>query len=145
MEMRWRCPPESSCGCRSACSGRRPTWARACRVPLGDAVQAQGFGDDLPDGHARVERGRGVLEDEVEVLAQGPQGAPGKAGHVRAVDVDGAAGRVVESYGTASDGRLAATRFPDQAHDFALADRERDSVGGAHDPAGASEVPLEAA
>ena len=38
--------------------------------PLGQAVDEQRFGDDVADGHARIERGVGVLKDDLHLLAE---------------------------------------------------------------------------
>ncbi len=109
----------------------------------GLAVQLDRFGDDLADGHARVERGRRVLEDQVEVLAQGAHGTAREVGDVGAVDANGAAGRFVEAYGAAADGRLATAGLADEADDLAAADGDRDAVDGTDGAtAGGVEVPF---
>src|SRR5262249_56402317 len=38
-----------------------------------DIVQRKRLGEDLSDGHARIEGGIGVLEDELRVAAQRPE------------------------------------------------------------------------
>ncbi len=104
--------------------------ARADGGAAGPAVQLDRLGDDLTDGHARVERGRGVLEDQVEVLAQRTHRAAGQVGDVGAVHPDGAARGFVEAYGATADGRLPAAGLPDQADDLTPADGDRDPVDG---------------
>ena len=98
MPMRWRWPPENSCGKRLPInSGRSPTRfpnrsrrrGRATRRPLADAVDRQRLADDLAGKyrHARVQRGVGVLKyDHLHLPAHRPQHALGiVAGDVLAV------------------------------------------------------------
>src|SRR5262249_51520719 len=51
----------------------------------GKPVDAQRLGDDVPDGHPRVERVVGILEHEPDLLAQRPQPAP-RGGIANAVE-----------------------------------------------------------
>ena len=73
MQMRWRWPPENSCGWRRMCSGESPTRRKKLGDPvaplrgLGDAVDRQRLGDEVAHGHPGVERGVGVLEDHLHV------------------------------------------------------------------------------
>ena len=73
MAMRWRWPPENSCGCFRASEALRPTAsseARDARAALGPARSAQRrqrFGDDFSDSLARVERTVRVLEDHLHM------------------------------------------------------------------------------
>src|SRR5882724_5171361 len=72
MPMRWRWPPENSCGKRCAWRGLRPTScsssATRSRASAPRAtMQPHRLGEHLADGHARVERGVGVLEDDLHV------------------------------------------------------------------------------
>ena len=59
--------------------GRRPTSssssraARGARRGVADLVHAQRLGEDLADRHARIERGVGILEDDLHVPAQTAQ------------------------------------------------------------------------
>jgi len=56
------------------------------------AVDLQGFRHDLGDGHPRVEGGRGVLEDHLEVAAEREPLLRGEGGRVVAEDGDPAVG-----------------------------------------------------
>ena len=59
MPMRWRCPPENSCGNRFTCSGFSPTSAissltRSISLPRYSPVDPHRLADDRPHRHARV-------------------------------------------------------------------------------------------
>ena len=72
--MRWRWPPENSCGNLRASAGWRPT-SRAVRrpgrvrlsgpAPASPAERADRLGDDVADPPARIERRVRVLEDHL--------------------------------------------------------------------------------
>ncbi len=71
--MRWRWPPENSCGKRLRMLSGRPASRSACLDAIqpflrvaADAVDDQAFLDDLADRHARIERGEGILEDDLD-------------------------------------------------------------------------------
>src|SRR4051795_3639536 len=94
--MRWRWPPENSCGKRLRPAGSSRTSAKACAArrsrsrreiagsctksppgtipPPGQRrlVHEKPLGDDLARGHARRQRAVGVLEDDLELAPQGP-------------------------------------------------------------------------
>ena len=72
MPMRWRWPPENSCGKRLRCSraGRRGRSSSSVRVrasAFGTPVQLERRADDLRDALARVQRGERVLEDHLHL------------------------------------------------------------------------------
>ena len=72
--IRWRCPPENSCGKRLTCSGFSPTRSSSSRtrglhLSFGDTVQAHRRTDDLAHPLARVQRGDRILEDELDLAA----------------------------------------------------------------------------
>src|SRR5215510_12228214 len=75
-----------------------------------DAVHAHRLGDDLTDGHARVERGVGVLEDDLHLLAHGDHAAAIESGKIDALEANGAAGRLVEPQYQAAQGGFSAAR-----------------------------------
>lgn len=106
-------------------------------------VQPQRLRDDLTYRHPGVEGGRGVLEDKVEVLPQGPQFTRRERGDVPAVDLHAATGRPVQAHHAPPHRRLAAARLPDEAHDLAGHDRQRHPVHRLHGAAGSVEVPLQ--
>ncbi len=85
MPMRWRWPPENSCGNRSAADGSRPTSAsssRASAVRLGRrrAVDDRPLGDHVHHALARVERAVRVLEHHLHALADTAAAATARAG-----------------------------------------------------------------
>ena len=96
------------------------------------AVRHDGLGDDLGDGHARVERGVRVLEHELDITAEGAPLARGERGDVTAVEGDGAARGRDQSGDHAANRRLAATGLAHEPEHLAAADGERDVVDGAH-------------
>ena len=80
MPMRWRCPPENSCGNRFTCSGLSPTFAISSRtwsrsLPRLTLVNAHRLRDDRTDRHARVERRVRILEDDLDLAAHRAQRA----------------------------------------------------------------------
>src|SRR5262249_57593880 len=68
--------------------------------PLGRArgrynsVQCQRFRENLPDGHARIERRIGVLEDDLRVAPQGLELALLEGGDVTAVETNASRSRI---------------------------------------------------
>ena len=76
MPMRWRWPPENSCGIavemlvaqadqRQQLGGAIGALPR--REPDEVVMDLQRLGDDVVDGHARIERGVGILEDDLDL------------------------------------------------------------------------------
>ena len=122
IEMRWRWPPENSCGYLLAVVGRKadldaaapPTRARSCRRAR--AEHADRLGDDV---RARASADSGSRRDPGRSSACA--GAAGGPAPRRAV-VD-AARRCVEPDDQARDGRLAAARFADQRERLAAPTR----------------------
>ena len=130
--MRWRWPPENSCGYFLASAGFEPHLGQRPadpRVPVpGVARQLEGvdrLGDDVADPPARVEAGEGVLEDHLQPATE--RVVPG-VGDVLAVEPDRAAIRLVESDHQTRHGRLATAALADQRHGLALGDGEADPV-----------------
>ena len=77
MQMRWRWPPENSCGYLAPSAGSRPTRRSSsptrCSISwlvLGQPEGLDGIGDDALDAPARVEAGEGVLEDHLQAPPQ---------------------------------------------------------------------------
>ena len=134
MAMRWRWPPENSCGQRRASSGRRPTLVErlgdggGAGVAAGRGVeQVERLGDEAGDAVARVERAVGVLEHRLHPPADGAVGGVDGL----AVQADLAALDRVEAEDGAAEGGLAAARLADEAEALAGAQREADAVDGA--------------
>ena len=97
-----------------------------------DAVHADRLGDDLADRHARIERGIGVLEDHLHLLAHGDHLLAVERREVHALEADLARGRVVEAQHQAAEGGFSAAGLADQPQRLAALDGDRDVVDGAH-------------
>ncbi len=93
-----------------------------------DAVDAQRLADDVPDAHARVERGIRVLEDDLHVAAQALHLGARGAHDVDALEGDLAGGRLDQAQHAAPGGRLAAPALADEPQRLALVDVEGDAV-----------------
>jgi hypothetical protein len=104
-----------------------------------DAVHVQRLGDDLADGHARVQRAVRVLEDDLQPPPHRAQLVGAELGEVAALEEDLARRRRLELQDAAPRRRLAAARLADQPQRLAAADRERDAVHRAHEAAAAAE------
>ncbi len=94
----------------------------------GQAVHAQGFGDDLADGHARVQRGVGVLKYDLHVAPAAAQGGGGESAQVLAVEADAAGGGLQQAQREAGGGGFATAGLADQGEGFAWGDVKRDAV-----------------
>ena len=92
MPMRWRCPPENSCGKRVGQLGPQPDPLEQMRDPVAafarvaDAVDDQRLADDLAGRHPRVQRGVGVLIDHLHAPAIRQHRVAVEAGDVVAVE-----------------------------------------------------------
>jgi len=51
-------------------------------------MQRQRFGQDLADGHARIERGIGILKDDLRIAAEGAQLVGIKCEQIAALEAD---------------------------------------------------------
>ncbi len=93
-------------------------------------VRAQGLGNDLRDGHARVQRGQRVLKNHLDVFSDSQPGLARGPGHFLAHpdDAAGAGGDQVEH--GARQGRLAATGLAHHAQCFSRMNVERDTIDG---------------
>ena len=101
-------------------------------------MDGEGFGEDLADGHARIERGVGVLKDDGEMAAEATEiaGREGKEidSFVRGGVVEDFAGSGFdEAEENASEGGFAGAGFADEAEGFAAmqgdGDIGEDAVG----------------
>src|SRR5476649_2325506 len=136
IEMRWRWPPENSCGylrpsagVSFTCSNRSPTCFSRSALSL-ERPKAR-LGDDVEHAPARIEAGERVLEDHLHPAPQGRVRAllaPG--GHIVAVELDAAIRRRIEPDHEAGDRRLAATRLAHQRKCLALGNLDVDTVDG---------------
>ena len=73
-------------------------------------MHADRLGDDLADGHARIERGVGVLEDDLHLLAHGDHRLAVEPGEVDVLEADLAPGRLVETQHQAAERGFSAAR-----------------------------------
>ena len=100
------------------------------RVGRHDPVDAQHLAERLGDGHARVERGVRVLEDDLDPARDPPGSWPVDA---LAAVADLACGRFLEADDRPGQRGLPAARFPDQAERLAPHDREVYAIDRAED------------
>ena len=134
--MRWRWPPENSCGYREAASGARPTIveeladALARLAPLGDAVDAERLAHDPPHAVARVQGRVRVLEDHLHAPAQRPQGALAEVRDVLAVEDHVPVRGLVEAQDRPAERGLAAAGLAHEPERLAALDGEGDVVDG---------------
>ncbi len=91
---------------------------------------------------ARVQRGIGVLEDDLQLAAPGPHLLAREAVDALAVDADLAGGRVDQLEDRLAGGRLAAAALADEPQGLALGDVEGDAVDRMDLPDGALQQPL---
>jgi hypothetical protein len=96
-------------------------------------MDEEGFGEDLADGHAGVEGGVGVLEDDGHVAAEaaemrGGDGEEVDGGAVWRVEEDLAAGGLDEAEEEAGEGGFAGAGFADEAEGLAADEVEGDVV-----------------
>ena len=136
MPMRWRWPPENSWGKRLACSRLRPTIFQQLVDALLAALLVVHFMDDhalLDDGgnrHAGVQRGVGVLEDDLGLFGVGKAVFGVLQVHLFALVRELAKSGRVDAHGHTAQGGLAAAGLAHQAHGLALVDVKGDVVHG---------------
>ena len=98
---------------------------RSAAVGLGaDAVDGEGGAEDAGHGHARVEAGIGILEDDLHAPPEGRHGAAGMPGDVLAAEADGAGGGVHQLQDRLAGGGLAAAALADDGQRLAAGDGE---------------------
>jgi len=93
-------------------------------------VDHQGLRHDLPEGHAGVEGGVGVLEDELHIAPVGLEVLAAQPAYVGPREADPAGGGLQEPVDAPPGGRLAAARLPHQAQGLPLVHGEGDPVYG---------------
>ena len=96
--------------------------------------------DELADCLARVQRGEGVLEDHLHLLAQGAHFFAGIVGDVLTVEENTAGGRLNELEDGAPGGGLAAAGFAHDAEGLALLDGKADTVDRVELAGGGAEI-----
>ena len=137
MPMRWRWPPENSCGYFFRAAGGRPTAASSSRsrlgsglLVLGEPVGLHALEQQRLDRLARVQAAHRVLEDHLDVLALVAQGLALERGDVLAVEHHRALGRRLQVEDGPAQRGLAAPGLADQAVGLAAADLQVDAVDG---------------
>ena len=93
-------------------------------------VNDQGFADDCADIHARIERGIGILKDDLDVAAQDAKRVGFQRPDVLVLKINLARGRLDQAKHATSGGRLATAGFADQPEGFAAIDVKIDAVDG---------------
>src|SRR5581483_5848208 len=88
--------------------------------------------DDLADGHAGIERGVGILEDHLHLLAHADHRLAVEPGEVHALEADLAGRRLVETQHQAAERGFAAARLADQPQRLAGLDVDGHVVDRAH-------------
>src|SRR5258708_7241896 len=103
-------------------------------------------GPELPDalahGELGIERGIGILKDDLHLALQAPQGLALELGQVLAVEDDASAARPDHAQHGVARGRLAAAALADERVGLSGLDRKADAVDGSN---GADASPQQAA
>ena len=97
------------------------------------SLSAGRLSNDLPDAESGVQRPDRVLEDDLDLSADGTKTASLEVRDVLAVETNGAPSDVVKSGDRPTQGRLARARFADQAERLLGPEIERNPVDGVDD------------
>src|SRR6266545_4102321 len=108
----------------------QPLRAPPPRAAVADAVDDERFADDVPDCHPRIQRGIGILEDDLRLPAHRPQLASRDRRQLPPEEAHRPGGRLQELEDAVSRRRLARAGLADQAERLAGVDVERDVVDG---------------
>src|SRR5262249_25771311 len=90
------------------------------------------LGEDLPDGHARIERAIGVLEDELRVAAQRPELTLLKRRDIATVETDASCRWFDQPQHQPAKGRFTAAGFAHERECFAGLERKAHPIHGGH-------------
>ncbi len=104
---------------------------------VADAMHLHRLRDGLANREARVERGIGILEDDLHAATERAQRR--LAGDLLPVEADGAGARLDEAQDEARGGGLAAAGLPHQRQRLATLDGEGDAIHGTHHALAAAE------
>ena len=102
-------------------------------------MDAQRLADDLADAHARVERGVGVLENDLHLAAHFAQRRRRQRGKLLAPERDRSRSGLDQMHHTPAQRCLAAAGFADEPERLTRLDRERHTVDRLDISAGATE------
>src|SRR5882724_2159104 len=94
--------------------------AVALSSTLGKFVNFQTFADDIADAHPRIQRGIGILKNDLHLPPRIAEFALGQSQQVFPLEIDLAAGRLNKPKNGSSQRRLAAAGLADDAQGFAL-------------------------
>src|ERR1700687_4232550 len=97
-----------------------------------DGEVVQRLLNDVAHSHSGIERREWVLEDHLHLPADTPEPSAAHRGDVRALEDDLAGGHGQQGGDQASEGRLPASRFPDEPEGIASANLEADAVDRTH-------------
>jgi len=100
-----------------------------------DLEVGERLGDDVADRHPGIERGEGILEDHLEVLALLAQALTAQPGELDAVEDHPPRGWRGELGEHPGECRLSASGFTDQPHRLPGPDLKADAVDGPADSA----------
>ena len=95
-------------------------------------MDQKGLGNDAHAGHSGIQRGKGILKDDLQFLAQGPQLPAGKLGNIPPLIQNLAGSGLQKPDQQPAGGGLAAARFPRQAQGFPLQNGEGNVVDRLH-------------
>ena len=95
--------------------------------------------DDRPHAHPRIQRGVGVLKDELHPAAQGAQLASTERGEIAALEHYAAGGRLEQAKNEAAESRFARAGLADEAQGLAAFNLQIDAVDGSDDEPVATE------
>jgi hypothetical protein len=106
-----------------------------------DAMNDEWLFDDGADAHARVQRGVGVLKDDLHVPTRLPQARLREAQNVFVLESDFTGRRLDEPQDAPAGRGFSAAGFPDEPERLPFLDREADVVDGPDDRPGRKEPP----
>src|SRR5204863_8319400 len=95
-----------------------------------DAVDLERLAHDVARRHARVERGKRVLEDDLHLAAIGPHLGLAETDDLATLDLHRTGGGLDRAQHRAAGRGLAAARLAHQPQRLALADREAHAIDG---------------
>src|SRR5205823_3281561 len=102
--------------------------AATTRAAVADVVDEQRLRDDVTDRHARIERGVGVLEDDLQLASYLAQARLLHPRQVLTAEHDGPGRRLQQLQDAISGGRLPRSRFPHESKRLTGIDVEGDIV-----------------
>ena len=105
-------------------------------IGLARARITERLGDDRGNGHARVQRRIGILEDHLHAAAIGGQRLFAEVGDILPVEENLAVRRLIQADEAAADRRFAAAALADEAEGFALLNGKAHVVHGLEQPFG---------